>query len=148
MPGEGFAVVAIRDGKIEDVVEGRIQAFVGHRPSPFRLVVGPCDLISENEGGKRRLERRNLEVLPETGSRRNWEGKLTIENDEWTTLGVSGLVVLVQGYCGVGEVGLPLGEDVDADSVIDVIGIVLGRSCCPWLEKLACLEGYRQDGQD
>ena len=47
MPGEGFATVAIRDGKIEYVVEGRVHTPVGHRPSPCRLVVGPCDLISE-----------------------------------------------------------------------------------------------------
>ena len=54
MPGEGFAAVAVRDGEIEDVVEGWVQTPVGHRPSPCRLVIGPCDLISERKkrGGK------------------------------------------------------------------------------------------------
>lgn len=52
MPGEGLAAVAVRDGKVEYIVKGRVHALVGHRPSPCRLVVGPCDLISEKERGK------------------------------------------------------------------------------------------------
>ena len=146
MPGEGFAAVATRDGKVEHVVEGRVHAFVGHRPSPCRLVVGPCDLISEKDEGRAAREKKveatrgqDLEGI---------EGKLTFENGVWTTLRVAGLVVLVQGYGGVGEVGVPLGEDVHTDGVIDVMGIILGRSWCPWLEELACLNRCRQDGKD
>ena len=72
MPGEGFGTVAIRDGKVEDVVEGRVQSFVGHRPSPCRLVVGPCDLIQKGgrKGGPKK-KKTTLEVPRETGYRGN-----------------------------------------------------------------------------
>ena len=70
MPGEGFGAVAIRDGKVEDVVEGRVHSFVGHRPSPCRLVVGPCDLIQKRGGkGGPKKKKTALEMPWKTGYR-------------------------------------------------------------------------------
>lgn len=56
---------------------------------------------------------------------RNGKKKLTFENGGWTTLRVAGFIILVQGDGRVGEVGFPFCEDVHADGVIDVMGIVL-----------------------